>query len=199
MSTSPLTHTTDHGATEDTGDHQSVDSASTRLQQTKTMATIKKLPHVNARTAADNDESDSEDNRNPIFELLVKNEQDVAGLLAYALYKQNKRDWLIAFQATSGRQPTDAEVSAFILGERIPRRTTTYRKLAEDMLVRSEGKPSLLAGLMAQPANDTGGSRPVVIPAKKKMLMVRYIGIMLAMLVVMAIAFRFAASWLFGR
>jgi hypothetical protein len=199
MSTSPLTHTAKNSATEHLHGDESVETASTRLQQAKTVAAIKTLPHVNARTDADADQSDSEDNRNPIFELLVKNEQDVAGLLAYALYKQNKRDWLIAFQATTGRQPTDGEVSAFILGERIPRRTATYRKLAEDMLARSEGKPSLLAGLIAQPANDTGGSRPVVLPAKKNMLIVRYIGIMLVMLVIMAVAFRFVASWLFGR
>jgi hypothetical protein len=176
-----------------------LDFQATDLPLIKPSSTTKKLPHVNARIALEGAPSESDDLRNPIFELLVQNEQDVAGLLAYALYKQNKRDWLIAFQATTGRQPTDAEVSAFILGERIPRRTSTYRKLAEDMLVRSEGKPGLLAGLMAQPANDTGGGRPVVIQAKKNMLMVRYIGIMLVLLVIMAVAFRFAATWLFGR
>ena len=165
----------------------------------KVISDIKKLPHIKASPAADLEPVDSSDIRNPIFELLVQNEHDVAGLLAYALYKQNKRDWLIAFQATNGRQPVEAEVSAFILGERIARRTATYRRLAEDMLARSEGKPSLLAGLMAQPANDTGGGRPSVLPAKKNMLLVRYIGIMLVMLVLMAVLFKFAAAWLFGR
>ena len=165
----------------------------------KAITDIKKLPHIKASPAVVSELIESDDIRNPIFELLVQNEHDVAGLLAYALYKQNKRDWLIAFQATNGRQPTEAEVSAFILGERIARRTATYRKLAEDMLARSEGKPSLLAGLMAQPANDTGGGRPSVPPAKKNMLLVRYIGIMLVMLVLMAVLFKFAAAWLFGR
>jgi hypothetical protein len=168
-------------------------------QPIKTTTALKKLPHVNSRVREEADLTETDDLRNPIFELLVHNEHDVTGLLAYALYKQNKRDWLITFQATNARQPADAEVSAFILGERIPRRTATYRKLAEDMLARSEGKPGLLAGLMAQAANDTSGVRPVVIPAKKNMLLVRYIGIMLVMLVIMAVAFRFAATWLFGR
>jgi hypothetical protein len=140
-----------------------------------------------------------EDLRNPIFELLVQSESDLTGLLAYSLYKQNKRDWLIAFRATHGRDPEAAETEAFILGERLPRRTATYRRLAEDMLQRADGgKPGLLSGLMHQPANDIGGPGPALQQAAKSPVTWRYIGIMLLMLVAMAVLFRFAASWLFG-
>jgi hypothetical protein len=136
---------------------------------------------------------------NPMFELLVQGESDVTGLLAYALYKQNKRDWLIAFQATHGRDPDDVETEAFILGERQPRRTATYRRLAEDMLRRGDStSSSLLKGLMQTPANDTASPGPGLQQAAKSPVTWRYIAIMLMMLVAMAVVFRMAGAWLFG-
>jgi hypothetical protein len=134
-----------------------------------------------------------------MFELLVQGESDVQGLLAYALYKQNKRDWLIAFQATHGCDPGDAETEAFILGERLPRRTGTYRRLAEDMLRRGDSAGSgLLKGLMQTPANDTANQVVGLQQAAKSPVTWRYIAIMLMMLVAMAVLFRLAGTWLFG-
>jgi len=72
--------------------------------------------------------------RDTIFEKLVSGENDVVGLLAYSLSMQNKRDWLAAFKAEAGRDPTSAEMAAYDIGERIERRLTTYRKLAEHAL-----------------------------------------------------------------
>jgi hypothetical protein len=145
------------------------------------------------------DSMQPEDTRNPMFELLVQNESDVTGLLAYALYKQNKRDWLIAFQATHGHDPDVTETGAFILGERLPRRTATYRRLAEDMLRRGDPAGSgLLKGLMQTPANDTTSPGPSLQQAAKSPVTWRYIAIMLLMLVAMAVLFRLAGSWLFG-
>lgn len=72
--------------------------------------------------------------RDTIFEKLVSGENDVIGLLAYSLSMQNKRDWLAAFKAETGRDPTTAEMAAYDIGERIERRLTTYRKLAENAL-----------------------------------------------------------------
>jgi hypothetical protein len=140
-----------------------------------------------------------ENTHNPMFELLVQGESDVTGLLAYALYKQNKRDWLIAFQATHGRDPDGAETEAFILGERQPRRTATYRRLAEDMLRRGDSaSSSLLKGLMQTPANDIASPGPGLQQAAKAPVTWRYIAIMLMMLVAMAVLFRMAGAWLFG-
>jgi hypothetical protein len=140
-------------------------------------------------------------NLNPVFELLVQGESDLVGLLAYGLYKQNKRDWLIAHKARDGREPTQAETDAFILGERIPRRIATYRRLAEDMLAsdvaRPAEKPSLLTGLIAAPANDSL-RLPSAAAKPKPTITWRYIAFLLAMLVAMAVVFRLAAGWLFG-
>jgi hypothetical protein len=74
--------------------------------------------------------------RNPIFAELVQGEDDLAGLVGYALYKQNKRDWHAAFFKTHGRDPTEGEVESYILGERTQRRLATYRHLADDMIGR---------------------------------------------------------------
>jgi hypothetical protein len=77
--------------------------------------------------------------RSPIFAELVQAEDDTVGLLAYALYKQNKRDWLVSFFKEHDREATEGEVEAYHLGERTPRRVLTYRRLAVDVLAKDPG------------------------------------------------------------
>jgi len=72
--------------------------------------------------------------RDTIFDKLVNSENDVIGLLAYSLSMQTKREWLAAFHAEIGREPTVGELAAYDIGERIDRRLATYRKLAEHAL-----------------------------------------------------------------
>lgn len=137
---------------------------------------------------------------NPVFSLLVQGETDTTGLLAYALYKQNKRDWLIARRARDGREPTAAELESYILGESIPRRITTYRRLAEDRLASDATgtrRPGHLNGLMT-PANDTTTPGLPMAQAARQTITWKYIAFLLAMLVAMAVVFRLAAGWLFG-
>ena len=73
--------------------------------------------------------------RNAIFQTLVKNDGDIAGLVAYSIYKQNKLDWLTAFEALKRRAPDDAELASYIIGEGTPRRLAIYRHLAEATLI----------------------------------------------------------------
>jgi hypothetical protein len=136
---------------------------------------------------------------NPLFGLLVQGEHDIPGLLAYSLYKQNKRDWLIAFEAAQGRAPTTAETDAFILGERLPRRTQTYRRLAEDML----GKDGL-----RQPVRADNDVVRAALPNRDATMQVasalqskgawKTVLFLLALVVAMAVVFRSAAGYLFG-
>jgi hypothetical protein len=77
--------------------------------------------------------------RSPIFAELVQAEDDTIGLLAYSLYKQNKRDWLASFFKEHDREATEGEVEAYHLGERTPRRVLTYRRLAVDVLAKDPG------------------------------------------------------------
>ncbi|MBY0612885.1 MAG: hypothetical protein K2P80_11955 [Beijerinckiaceae bacterium] len=79
--------------------------------------------------------------RNPMFELLVKDDSDLAGLLAYALYKLSKREWLNAFIAAHEREPNGDEMRAFILGEQTARRISSYRRQAEDALAGRAPEP----------------------------------------------------------
>ena len=45
-----------------------------------------------------------------IYDRLVEDEQDVEGLLAYALYKKSERTWLRDFRQRHGRAPVDPEL-----------------------------------------------------------------------------------------
>lgn len=72
-----------------------------------------------------------------VFNQLVGGDGDISGLVAYSIYKQNKLDWLSAFQTAKGRDPTDEEMAAYIIGEGTPRRIATYRHLAEATLAGS--------------------------------------------------------------
>ena len=64
----------------------------------------------------------------------MKDDADIAGLVAYSIYKQNKLDWLTAFETAKKRSPNEAELAAYIIGEGTPRRLATYRHLAEATL-----------------------------------------------------------------
>ena len=78
--------------------------------------------------------ADAGDGRNPIFEMLVSGDNDIVGLVAYSIYKQNKRDWLMAFSKSRGREPNEDEVAAYIIGDSTPRRIATFRHLAQAAL-----------------------------------------------------------------
>jgi hypothetical protein len=97
---------------------------------------------------------------NPVFAKLVEAEDDIVGLLAYALYKQNKRDWFVSFFKEHNRQATEGEVEAYHLGERSPRRVLTYRRLAVDVLAKDpggregEGLSTNYAGKASRTSND---------------------------------------------
>ena len=50
-----------------------------------------------------------------IYEKLVQSDDDdLVGLIAYSLYKQSKRQWLIAHEQKHGQRPTDDEERIFV-------------------------------------------------------------------------------------
>jgi len=88
--------------------------------------------------------SAEERERNTVFGNLVTGDEDIVGLVAYSIYKQNKHDWLVSFNKAKGREPNEAESSAYILGEATQRRLSIYRHLARATL---EGQgPHVTAG-----------------------------------------------------
>lgn len=49
-----------------------------------------------------------------IYRMLVRDEEDVVGALAYSLYKMHKIEWLLQYKAEhDGRSPTPADLDAF--------------------------------------------------------------------------------------
>lgn len=50
---------------------------------------------------------------NEVFERLVTDTDDIEGFIAYGLYKQAKREWLIDFHHQNHRAPKAAEFAAY--------------------------------------------------------------------------------------
>ena len=71
---------------------------------------------------------------NTVYEKLVQRDDDLIGLIAYALYKQHKRDWLIAYRQREGREPSAAELSAYLMSQQLDRTVLMYRERAEAVL-----------------------------------------------------------------
>jgi hypothetical protein len=110
-----------------------------------------------AAPAAATVEAGAEAERNPIFDALVTPDEDVAGLVAYSIYKQNKRAWLDDFIKATGRAPSEAESRAYIIGESTERRLNTYRHLAAATL-SGQGPRSPVSGATASKATPIVGA-----------------------------------------
>lgn len=120
--------------------------------------------------------SDAPDH-NEIFSKLVTGDDDIIGLVAYSLYKQNKIDWMRAFEERSGRAPNDQEFSAYIVGENTPRRVSTYRFLAESTVNRSSA------------GQGEGGGRPIWGAAMNILFGLLGIGVVAAIIVLLRFIF----------
>ena len=121
---------------------------------------------------------------NGVFRSLVAEDSDIAGLVAYSIYKQNKLDWLAAFEAAKGRAPDEAELSSYIIGEATPRRLATYRHLAEATLAgkgpdgaRKPGRAAMAEG---------GALTPVAMAAYAVILLALLAAVWLALHTIMS-------------
>lgn len=119
-------------------------------------ASLPKIAAAPAMASANSDNA-NEAERNPIFDALVGPDEDVTGLVAYSIYKQNKRAWLDDFIKATGRAPTDAESRAYIIGESTERRLNTYRHLAASTLAGQGPRPAAPSG-SASKSNSIAGA-----------------------------------------
>ncbi|CAL8968545.1 hypothetical protein RHODGE_RHODGE_04595 [Rhodoplanes serenus] len=71
---------------------------------------------------------------NTVYERLVQRDDDLVGLIAYALYKQHKRDWLVEHRERQGRDPNDDELKAYLTAQQLDRMIQMYRERAETVL-----------------------------------------------------------------
>lgn len=78
-------------------------------------------------------ESESEA-RSGVYEHLIGSEEDVVGLLAYALYKQEKRDWLATWKAQNNAPPGPEHLNGFISANLTQGQRQRYRNAARQVL-----------------------------------------------------------------
>jgi hypothetical protein len=84
--------------------------------------------------------------------LLVSDDEDAEGLLAFALHRRAYIDWADAYRAARGAEPDDKTLADFMLGETAERRIRDYRERASLMLaVPPEPAPAQQAPTKAQP------------------------------------------------
>lgn len=69
-----------------------------------------------------------------VYDHLVEGEDDVIGLIAYALYKQDKRDWFISWKRAHDAEPTPDQVEAFVNGQMTTAQRERYRAGARQVL-----------------------------------------------------------------
>lgn len=82
------------------------------------------------------------------FSAYVEDPKDAEGLLAYALYKGDKRDFVCMYEEAHGRTPTEDELLAFIRGANLPARIDDYRRRAARMM--ESMTEEVLAGAVVQ-------------------------------------------------
>lgn len=81
----------------------------------------------------------SDRSRDQAFPSFVARDDDLVGLVAFALHERQFAEWRAEMARTCGRPPTEAEIHAHRLGETTPRRIAAYRFLAQESL---EGRGS---------------------------------------------------------
>lgn len=107
--------------------------------------------------------------RNAMLEALVYGDNDLVGLIAYAMHEVNRRDWTAAYEAGNGRPPSEGEIKAYLVGEQLERRLDTYRRLAEDALAKI-ANPDQNMRKLAEPAPEppraAASPAPLAAPAR---------------------------------
>jgi hypothetical protein len=70
---------------------------------------------------------------NHIYSVLVENEQDTLGIIAYSLYKRQKIEFIQAFKEKNGREPRDENLAPFHDVSNSPSQIEGYRNQASQL------------------------------------------------------------------
>ncbi|MBZ0258040.1 hypothetical protein K8I31_18390 [bacterium] len=84
------------------------------------------------------DSTDTSYNYNQTYEKLIEDENDLVGMIAYSLYKENKREWIIEFRSNHSRPPNKDEEKLFV-ESKTPKDIERYRLQSEQMLTAYAG------------------------------------------------------------
>lgn len=75
-----------------------------------------------------------------VYSLFVSAHDDLVGLIAYSLYKQQKIDFLLQFEKDHGRKPTMGEVHMFCSTFRNPMQVSMLENRASELLSLMTGE-----------------------------------------------------------
>lgn len=85
-----------------------------------------------------------------IYTVLVKNQDDLVGALAYCFYKEVKRDFILGIIEATGRPPTPQQMADFHFLTTQPKTLNSYRERGEklvgvynDLLLREAGRRAI--------------------------------------------------------
>lgn len=96
------------------------------------------MPATNETAGVPAAEADEEKDYNAVLEYYVKEENgeiDLVGLIAYALYKRHKRDWIIRHRSGhANSKPSATEVEAVVASYLTDEMRNTLRERASDLL-----------------------------------------------------------------
>lgn len=76
---------------------------------------------------------------NEVYEKLVREPGDLVGMIAYALYKDSKRDWILRFEKDENRRPDEDETFRGYVRAQGDRELDRLRNQAEDLLAEYSG------------------------------------------------------------
>ncbi len=71
---------------------------------------------------------------NRVYDHLVEGGDDVIGLVTYALYKQDKREWLMSWRKEHDADPTEEQIEAFVAAQMTASQRDRYRTAARQVL-----------------------------------------------------------------
>ncbi|MFN9623627.1 MAG: hypothetical protein ACK587_12480 [Cyanobacteriota bacterium] len=80
--------------------------------------------------ASDVDATFEDNSYNFIYEKLVESKDDINGMIAYALYKREKIEFIRSFLSKCGRAPTEEERKSFFVSSNTDARLNAYRTQA---------------------------------------------------------------------
>ena len=92
--------------------------------------------------------------RDQAFSAFVSGDDDLVGLVAFALHERQFAEWRAEMARVCGRAPTEDEIHAHRLGETTPRRIAAYRFLAQESLQGRSSHNSARAAYCDDPEFD---------------------------------------------
>jgi hypothetical protein len=71
---------------------------------------------------------------NGVYDHLVASDEDIVGLVDYAIYKQDKRDWIMLWRNKKSTVPGQDELNIYTTAQLSEGQRFRYREMAKNLL-----------------------------------------------------------------